>query len=170
MSKEHLITIRDKNGITLATEKKYCARNIRVVPLLNPLTVTENGTYPVPENYAGQGEVIVAVPAKEENTLHISQNGIYTAPKGTVYTRISVEVNNRYNTYDTATYILHVGDSFDIFYNMDNAGFTVPDFLSFIDHGGFISVVAEAPGKDVLKIHSEDEQLIGLYTVEVIEA
>ena len=92
MSTVQKITITNKEGVTLATEKKYCPRNINVVPKLNPLEVSADGTYPVPDGYAGHGEVTVKVGAKTEAVLEVTQNGTYTAPAGVVYTSVVVNV------------------------------------------------------------------------------
>ena len=58
------IPLTAPEGVTLATARKYCPRNLRVVPTLAPLTVTENGTYQVPEGFAGFGTVTVNVSAE----------------------------------------------------------------------------------------------------------
>lgn len=86
------IDLADKNGVLLHTEKKYCRRNILVIPRLKPLEISENGTYPVPQGCAGHGQVSVNVVPKKEASLVITGNGAYTAPPGTVYTSIVVNV------------------------------------------------------------------------------
>jgi hypothetical protein len=86
------IDLADKNGVLLHTEKKYCRRNILVIPRLKPLEISENGTYPVPQGCAGHGQVSVNVVPKKETSLVITGNGTYTAPPGTVYTSIVVNV------------------------------------------------------------------------------
>ena len=86
------IDLTDQNGILLRTEKKYCRQNILVAPKLNALEVTENGTYPVPHGFAGNGKVNVSVMPKKETALIITENGTYVAPPGTVYTSIVVNV------------------------------------------------------------------------------
>ena len=48
-------------GITLATKEKYCPHNLRITPRLATLTVTANGTYPIPAGFAGFDTVTVAV-------------------------------------------------------------------------------------------------------------
>ena len=63
MSIVQQIPITTPEGQTLATAKKYCPHNLRVKPRLATLTVTANGTYPIPEGYAGFGEIIVNVSA-----------------------------------------------------------------------------------------------------------
>ena len=86
------IDLTDKNGILLNTEKKYCRRNILVLPKLNALEISENGAYPVPDGFAGNGHVNVNVVPKKETVLVVSENGTYAAPPGTVYTSIVVNV------------------------------------------------------------------------------
>ena len=86
------IDLADKNGVLLHTEKKYCRRNLLVIPRLNPLEISENGTYPVPNGFAGNGAVVVNVVPKKETALVITANGTYVAPAGTVYTSIVVNV------------------------------------------------------------------------------
>lgn len=41
-----------KDGVLLNTEKKYCRQNILVLPKLNAMEDTKNGTYPVPQGLA----------------------------------------------------------------------------------------------------------------------
>lgn len=86
------IDLKDKDGTLLNTEKKYCRQNILVLPKLNPLEVTENGTYPVPQGFAGNGQVKVSVNPKKETALIVTGNGTYIAPPGTVYTSVVVNV------------------------------------------------------------------------------
>lgn len=86
------IDLKDKDGTVLNTEKKYCRQNILVLPRLNPLEVTENGTYPVPQGFAGNGQVKVSVNPKKETALVVTGNGTYVAPSGTVYTSVVVNV------------------------------------------------------------------------------
>lgn len=61
MSTIQKIHLTSPGGVTLATTGKYCARDLRVTPRLATLTVSANGTYPVPAGFAGYGEVTVAV-------------------------------------------------------------------------------------------------------------
>ena len=86
------IDLKDQNGILLNTEKKYCRHNILVLPKLNALEITENGTYPVPDGFAGNGRVKVSVVPKKETALIVTGNGTYIAPPGTVYTSVVVNV------------------------------------------------------------------------------
>lgn len=55
------IEINNKYGKRLKTSKTIVEEDIDVVPVLQNLTITENGTYPVGEGYAGTGAVVVAV-------------------------------------------------------------------------------------------------------------
>ena len=81
-----------KDGVLLNTEKKYCRQNILVLPKLNAMEITENGTYPVPQGFAGNGQVKVSVMPKKETALIVTGNGTYIAPPGTVYTSVVVNV------------------------------------------------------------------------------
>ena len=62
------IPLTSPEGVTLATARKYCPRNLRVTPALADLTVTENGVYAVPEGYAGFGTVTVNIAAQGGET------------------------------------------------------------------------------------------------------
>ena len=86
------IDLADKNGVLLNTKKKYCSRDILIFPKLKPLEIRENGTYPVPHGFAGNGQVSVNVAPKKETALVVTANGTYIAPPGTVYTSIVVNV------------------------------------------------------------------------------
>ena len=61
MSTIQQITLTSPDGVTLATKDKYCPNTLRVTPRLATLTVTANGTYPIPAGFAGHGTVTVAV-------------------------------------------------------------------------------------------------------------
>ena len=61
MSKIQQAVMTSPKGITLATKEKYCPYNLRITPRLATLTVTANGTYPIPAGFAGYGTVSVAV-------------------------------------------------------------------------------------------------------------
>ena len=61
-------------------------------PNILELSVTENGTYFVPEGYDGYNPVSVEVPAPVLNSLSVTKNGTYTPPTG-VDGFSSVEVN-----------------------------------------------------------------------------
>ena len=61
-------------------------------PNILELSVTENGTYFVPEGYDGYNPVSVEVPAPVLNSLSVTENGTYTPPTG-VDGFSSVEVN-----------------------------------------------------------------------------
>lgn len=59
------IPVTSPEGTIFATGGKYCPHDLRAVPRLCELTVTVNGTYAVPEGYAGWGTIKVAVGADE---------------------------------------------------------------------------------------------------------
>jgi hypothetical protein len=61
MSKVQQIRLTNPDGVTLATKGKYCPHALRVTPRLASLTVTANGTYPVPAGFAGYGTITVEV-------------------------------------------------------------------------------------------------------------
>lgn len=61
MSNIQQITLTSPDGVTLATQGKFCRHHLRVTPRLATLTVTANGTYPIPAGFAGHGTVTVAV-------------------------------------------------------------------------------------------------------------
>ena len=61
MSKIQQIQLTSPDGITLATKGKYCPHSLRITPRLATLTVTANGTYPIPKGFAGYSAVTVAV-------------------------------------------------------------------------------------------------------------
>ena len=51
-------------------------------PVVEPLNVTENGTYAVPEDVDGYSPVTVDVPLPVIEPLTATENGTYTAPEG----------------------------------------------------------------------------------------
>jgi hypothetical protein len=53
--------ITKKGGIKLLTKGKICEEDITVVPKLKNETFTANGTFPIPSDYAGHGEITVNV-------------------------------------------------------------------------------------------------------------
>lgn len=79
MSKVNKFEIASEQGILLETEGRYCPHNIKVVPRLSPLTASEAGKYPVPDGYAGYGEVNVDIKLK---SLTVTQRGTYSPPEG----------------------------------------------------------------------------------------
>lgn len=82
-----------KSGVLLETEGKYCTQNIMVEPVLADLTVTENGTYPVPEGAAGFGDVQVHVIPDDIVDLTVTENGTYPVPEGKDgYGEVTVDV------------------------------------------------------------------------------
>ncbi len=56
-----LIELKNKGGKKIPLGGKICEEDITLVPKLQKMTITENGTYPVPDGYAGNGEITVAV-------------------------------------------------------------------------------------------------------------
>lgn len=64
LSVTQLVPCGDPGGVTLATEGKYCPKNVKVTPKLQTLTVTENGEATPPEGYAGFGKVTVNVESR----------------------------------------------------------------------------------------------------------
>lgn len=79
------ISLTRAEGVVLATEGKYCDKNIAVTPNLATKSFTENGTYSIPEGYAGYGEITVEVDKtiipegyiKPEGELEIVANGTH---------------------------------------------------------------------------------------------
>ena len=86
------VELTSGEGMLLGTAGKYCRHDILVRPRLQPLSITENGTYPVPRGFAGNGQISVKVAPREETELIVTANGTYTAPPGTVYTAVTVRV------------------------------------------------------------------------------
>lgn len=73
LSVTQLVPCGDPGGVTLATEGKYCPKNVKVSPKLQTLTVTANGESTPPEGYAGFGKVTVNVPVvvQVESNLYV---------------------------------------------------------------------------------------------------
>ena len=92
MSNIQQIPLTSPDGVTLATQGKYCRCNLQVVPKLLPITVRKNGVYPIPDGHAGHGQVSVNVAGKPEGALSATKNGSYTPPEGTVYSAVEVAV------------------------------------------------------------------------------
>lgn len=92
MSEVMKFELASKNGVLLETEGKYCTHNIKVEPVVDDLTITENGTYPVPEGHTGHGDLTVDVKPDLE-ALTVTENGTYTVPEGTDgYGDVTVDV------------------------------------------------------------------------------
>ena len=91
MSNIQQIPLTSPDGVTLATQGKYCRCNLQVVPKLLPITVRENGVYSIPAGHAGFGTLTVDIAVKGDSSLLVQKNGTYLAPEGTAYS--SVEVN-----------------------------------------------------------------------------
>ena len=60
--------------------------------VVNPLSVTENGTYTAPEGVDGYNPVTVNVPSAIIESLSVTENGTYTAPAGKAYSPVTVNV------------------------------------------------------------------------------
>lgn len=76
------ISLTSAEGVVLATEGKYCDKNIAITPNLATKSISENGTYPIPEGYAGYGEITVEVATPEgyikpEGSITITENGTH---------------------------------------------------------------------------------------------
>lgn len=63
--------------------------------VIEPLSVTENGTYTAPTGTDGYSPVSVAVPQTTVQSLSVTQNGTYTAPSGTAYSPVTVDVQEQ---------------------------------------------------------------------------
>lgn len=76
------ISLTSAEGVVLATEGKYCDKNVAITPNLATKSISENGTYPIPEGYAGYGEITVEVATPEgyikpEGSITITENGTH---------------------------------------------------------------------------------------------
>ena len=67
--------------------------NVEVLPKLATLSITENGTYEPPASLDGYNLISVDVPQPTELTLLVDQNGQYTAPAGSLYKNVNVNVD-----------------------------------------------------------------------------
>jgi hypothetical protein len=63
--------------------------------VIEPLSVTENGTYTAPTGTDGYSPVSVTVPQTTVQSLSVTQNGTYTAPTGTAYSPVTVDVQEQ---------------------------------------------------------------------------
>ena len=63
--------------------------------VIEPLSVTENGTYTAPTGTDGYSPVSVTVPQTTVQSLNVTQNGTYTAPSGTAYSPVTVDVQEQ---------------------------------------------------------------------------
>lgn len=64
-----------------------------VEPVIESLSVTENGTYTVEEGVDGFNPVTVNVPQTTVSSITITENGTYNAPEGSAYSPIVVNVS-----------------------------------------------------------------------------
>lgn len=72
----------------------YDEVNVEVLPKLATLSITENGTYEPPASLDGYNLISVDVPQPTELTLNVDQNGQYTAPEGSLYKTVNVDVES----------------------------------------------------------------------------
>lgn len=63
--------------------------------VIEPLSVTENGTYTAPTGIDGYSPISVTVPQTTVQSLNVTQNGTYTAPTGTAYSPVVVDVQEQ---------------------------------------------------------------------------
>lgn len=84
--------LASKEGVILQTAGKYCTHDIMVEPVVEDLTVTENGTYPVPEGHTGHGDLTVDV-QPNLTAVMLTENGTYAAPDDADgYSEVTVDV------------------------------------------------------------------------------
>ena len=124
------IPLTSPEGVTLATARKYCRHNLQVVPKLLPMTIRQNGDYPIPDGYAGHGQITVAVPTaakKTERHLNVFSNGVYTPGEGETYASVSVHVPVT-NVIQSEHFGVKVGETFGI--NHDASSPTVTEMKS----------------------------------------
>lgn len=86
------VDLANKNGLLLNTEGRFCRHPILVLPRLLPLEIRANGSYPVPNGYAGYGRIEVSVDPLQETSLVVTRNGTYQAPPGTAFTSVTVRI------------------------------------------------------------------------------
>lgn len=79
-----------------------------VLPVIEQLSVVENGTYVAPSGVDGYSPVSVAVPAGVLQALSITENGIYNPPSG-VYGFSSVVADVSSMSSDLTYYLSHYG-------------------------------------------------------------
>lgn len=76
--------------------------DISGAPTLGDKTIIQNGTYEASaDNYDGYYRVTVNVPSSTE-PLSVTENGTYTAPAGTGYTPVTVDVPTYYDEWQAA--------------------------------------------------------------------
>lgn len=82
---------------------------IHILPVINELSVSENGEYRVPEGVDGYNPVIVNIPPYIPviSPLSITENGTYTAPEGIDgYSPITVEVESNMHDYSNTEQVI----------------------------------------------------------------
>ena len=91
------IDLNNPNGVTLATENKFCDKNIYVAPLLQSKTITSNGDIVADTGYVGLLKVTVNVPAipTQEKSVTITENGTteVTPDSGKNLSKVTVTTN-----------------------------------------------------------------------------
>ena len=72
------IDLNNPNGVTLATENKFCDKNIYVAPLLQSKTITNNGDVIADTGYVGLSKVAVNIPpyASSGEKLRLKGKGV----------------------------------------------------------------------------------------------
>lgn len=86
-------TVSINGGIVVDSSDTVHIYSLIPEPVIIPLTVSQNGTYEIPENADGYGPVTVEVPLPVIASITIEENGIYSAPSGVDgYSPITVDV------------------------------------------------------------------------------
>ena len=91
------IDLNNPNGVTLATENKFCDKNIYVAPLLQSKIITNNGDVIADTGYVGLSKVTVNVPSTptQEKSVTITENGTteVTPDSGKNLSKVTVITN-----------------------------------------------------------------------------
>ena len=93
------IELKKSRGIKLLTKGKICEDDITITPKLKSETFTENGTYPIPEGFAGHGLITVDVKSS------VSVTGVYTFNDSIVKTGA-----REFSSYDDTGYGEYISD------------------------------------------------------------
>lgn len=99
---EYNFTVESGSAVRLPTAGKYCDRDIVVTatgganPVIEKLTITENGTYAAPDNVDGYSPVTVNVPIPDgyiqpNGTLEVTENETHDV---TQYANVDVNVSS----------------------------------------------------------------------------
>ena len=137
MSNNINIDLNNPNGVTLATENKFCDKNIYVAPLLQSKTITSNGDVVADAGYVGLSKVTVNVPATptQEKSVTITENGttevtpdsgknlskvtITTNVAGVTEVSTSTEMDNKLVQANVGKYYKYTGTTDDKYTNGD---------------------------------------------------